>query len=58
MAKYKPQYAPLLFIDLKIREKRYPNCSLFNEEWEASSKTILRSVNSGHQKTHAASTCS
>ena len=46
MAKYKPQHARLLFIDRKIREKRYPNCSLFNEEWEASSKTILRSVNS------------
>lgn len=44
MAKYKPQHARLLFIDRKIREKRYPNCSSLAEEWEASARTIHRDL--------------
>lgn len=44
MAKYKPQHARLLFIDRKIREKRYPNCSSLAEEWETSSRTIHRDL--------------
>jgi predicted DNA-binding transcriptional regulator YafY len=44
MAKYKPQHARLLFIDLKIREKRFPNRNTLAEEWETSSKTIQRDL--------------
>lgn len=44
MAKYKPQHARLLFIDRKIREQGYPNCSSLAEEWETSVKTIHRDI--------------
>ena len=44
MAKYKPQHARLLFIDRKIREKRFPNRNTLAEEWETSSKTIQRDL--------------
>ena len=44
MAKYKPQHARLLFIDRKIREQGYPNCSSLAEEWETSIKTIQRDL--------------
>ena len=44
MAKYKPQHSRLLFIDSKIREKRFPNCSSLAEEWEASAKTFQRDL--------------
>lgn len=44
MPKYKPQHARLLFIDRKIREKLYPNCSSLAGEWEASPKTIQRDL--------------
>jgi predicted DNA-binding transcriptional regulator YafY len=42
--KYKPQHTRLLFIDRKIREKRFPNRSSLAEEWETSSKTIQRDL--------------
>jgi predicted DNA-binding transcriptional regulator YafY len=44
MAKYKPQHARLLFIDRKIREKRFPNCATLAEEWEVSISTIQRDL--------------
>ena len=44
MAKYKPQHSRLLFIDRKVSEGRYPNCSSLAEEWEVSSKTIQRDL--------------
>ncbi len=44
MAKYKPQHSRLLFIDRKISEGRYPNCSSLAEEWEVSSKTIQPNI--------------
>lgn len=44
MAKFKPQYKRLLFIDRKIREGHYPNCSSLAEAWETSTRTILRDV--------------
>ena len=44
MAKYKPQHSRLLFIDRKIREKRYPNRFSLAEEWETSYKTIQRDL--------------
>ena len=44
MAKYKPQHARLLFIDRKIREQQYPNCSSLAAEWETSIKTIQRDL--------------
>jgi proteasome accessory factor B len=44
MAKYKPQHTRLLFIDRKIREKRFPNRTSLAEEWETSSKTIQRDL--------------
>ncbi len=44
MAKYKPQHARMLFIDRKIQEGGFPNCSSLAEEWEVSSKTIQRDL--------------
>jgi len=44
MAKYKPQHTRLLFIDRKIREKRFPNCGSLAEEWEVSDRTIQRDI--------------
>ena len=44
MAKYKPQHARLLFIDRKIQEGGFPNCSSLAAEWEVSSKTIQRDL--------------
>ena len=44
MAKFKPQYRRLLFIDRKIRERHYPNCATLAAEWEVSGKTIRRDV--------------
>jgi predicted DNA-binding transcriptional regulator YafY len=44
MAKFKPQYRRLLFIDREIRRGRYPNCRSLAAEWEVSSKTIQRDI--------------
>ncbi len=44
MPKFKPQHSRLLFIDKKIREGKYPNCSSLAGEWEVSSKTIQRDI--------------
>jgi len=44
MPKFKPQYRRLLFIDRKIREKSYPNCTHLAKEWEVSAKTIQRDI--------------
>ncbi|MEN8258489.1 MAG: WYL domain-containing protein [Thermodesulfobacteriota bacterium] len=44
MAKYKPQHSRLLFIDRKIQEGCFPNCSSLAEEWEVSGKTIQRDL--------------
>lgn len=44
MAKYKPQHSRMLFIDRKIQEGGFPNCSTLAEEWEVSSKTIQRDL--------------
>lgn len=44
MKKFKPQHSRLLFIDKKIRESTYPNCSSLGDEWEVSSKTIQRDI--------------
>lgn len=44
MAKFKPQYRRLLFIDRKIREGGYPNCVSLGAEWEVSAKTIQRDI--------------
>ncbi len=44
MAKYKPQYSRLLFIDKRIRSGKYPNCSSLAEEWEVSDRTIRRDI--------------
>jgi len=44
MAKFKPQYRRLLFIDRRIREGMYPNCSSLAREWEVSAKTIQRDI--------------
>ena len=44
MAKYKPQHSRLLFIDRKIRERRFPNCATLAEEWEVSIRTIQRDL--------------
>lgn len=44
MQKFRPQYRRLLFIDRKIREKTYPNCSSLAAEWEVSEKTIQRDI--------------
>jgi predicted DNA-binding transcriptional regulator YafY len=42
--KFKPQFRRLLFIDRKIREGRYPNCTSLGAEWEVSAKTIQRDI--------------
>ncbi len=44
MAKFKPQYKRLLFIDRVIREKSFPNCNSMAKEWEVSQKTIQRDI--------------
>lgn len=48
MAKFKPQYRRLLFIDQKLREaerlEKLPNCNSLAEEWETSPKTIQRDI--------------
>ncbi len=48
MAKFKPQYRRILFIDQKLREaagrERLPNCTSLAEEWETSPKTIQRDI--------------
>jgi proteasome accessory factor B len=44
MPKFKPQYRRLLFIDKRLREGRYPNCSTLAAEWEVSAKTIMRDI--------------
>lgn len=44
MPKFKPQYRRLLYIDSKIREGRFPNCSSLAEAWETSTRTIQRDV--------------
>lgn len=43
-AKFKPQYKRLLFIDERLREDAYPNCSTLAEGWEVSAKTIQRDI--------------
>ncbi len=44
MKKFKPQHSRLLFIDKKIRDRSYPNCTSLAEEWEVSAKTIQRDL--------------
>lgn len=44
MQKFKPQYRRLLFIERKIKEGAYPNCSMLAGEWEVSAKTIQRDI--------------
>ncbi len=44
MAKFKPQYKRLLFIDRKLREGAFPNCSSLAEAWETSTRTIQRDM--------------
>lgn len=44
MSKFKPQYRRLLFIDRKLKEGAYPNCSSLAAEWEVSTKTIQRDI--------------
>ncbi|MCJ7602452.1 MAG: WYL domain-containing protein [Desulfobulbaceae bacterium] len=44
MKKFKPQHSRLLFIDKKIRDRTYPNCTSLAEEWEVSAKTIQRDL--------------
>ncbi len=44
MAKFKPQYRRLLFIDSKLRENSYPNSVSLAQEWEVSSRTISRDL--------------
>lgn len=44
MPKFKPQHNRLLFIDKKIREGTFPNCSSLASEWEVSTKTIQRDI--------------
>lgn len=48
MAKFKPQFRRLLFIDEKIRTGtrvgNYPNCRKLAEEYEVSAKTIQRDI--------------
>lgn len=44
MAKFKPQYRRLLFIDRKLKEGRHPNCRTLAAEWETSEKTIQRDI--------------
>lgn len=44
MQKFKPQHSRLLFIDRKIREHTFPNCTSLAEEWEVSPKTIQRDL--------------
>ena len=45
MQKFKPQFRRLLFIDRKIGEGRYPNCTTLAKEWEVSIKTMQRDIN-------------
>ena len=44
MAKFKPQYRRLLFIDREIRGGGYPNCRGLAQFWEVTAKTIQRDV--------------
>ena len=44
MSKFKPQYRRLLFIDKKLKEGAYPNCTSLATEWEVNSKTIQRDM--------------
>ena len=44
MKKFKPIHTRLLFIDLKLREGKYPNCSSLSAEWEVNRKTIQRDL--------------
>jgi predicted DNA-binding transcriptional regulator YafY len=44
MSKFKPQYARLLFIDRKVREGSYPNCSNLATEYEVSARSIARDI--------------
>jgi len=44
MAKVKPQLNRLIFIDRLIRQGAYPNCSSIAEEYEVSSRTIMRDI--------------
>lgn len=45
MPKFKPQYRRLLYVDRKLREGAYPNCSTLADGWEVSAKTIQRDIN-------------
>ena len=44
MAKFKPQYARLLFIDRLVRDGRYPNCSTIAREYEVSVRSVARDI--------------
>jgi len=44
MQKFKPQFKRLSFIDRKLKEKTYPNCTVLARAWEVSAKTIQRDI--------------
>lgn len=44
MPKFKPQYRRLLYIDKRLRDGGYPNCTTMAAEWEVSPKTIMRDL--------------
>lgn len=44
MAKFKPQFQRLVFIDQEIGKGAYPNCSTLARTWETSTKTIQRDI--------------
>jgi predicted DNA-binding transcriptional regulator YafY len=44
MSKFKPQFSRLLFIDRRLREGKYPNCSSLAKEYEVSQRTIHRDI--------------
>jgi proteasome accessory factor B len=44
MAKFKPQFGRLLFIDKKLQSEGYPNSTSLAREYEISPRTILRDI--------------
>jgi predicted DNA-binding transcriptional regulator YafY len=44
MERTKTQFSRLLELDQRIRNKEYPNCLTFCEEWEVSQKTVQRDI--------------
>ena len=44
IARFKPQFRRLLFIEHELRKGQYPNCSSLSREWEVSARTIHRDM--------------